>query len=164
MLTLVVTNGDDAMVESGVRWWFLLMLTWLKMKRTERKLKGTYKPDSIHTFICFHQLNKFLNSQIEFHCGLQLTQLWAIIIAPFKAFGGLMLCKRLLNLTGDQEYICNKPHNVNVMDIHPLHLHYHETNFKPVIIGFMILINSPAGSHLYQYLWGLGGQNDGQGV
>jgi hypothetical protein len=79
-------------------------------QKTLRKLKGTYKPYSIHTFICFHQLNKFLNSQIELHCGLELTQLWAIIIAPFKALGSLMLCKWLLNLTGDQEHICNRSH------------------------------------------------------
>jgi len=64
-------------------------------------IQRTDKPYSIHAFICFDQLNKFLNSQIELHGRLEFTQLRAIIIAPFKALGGLMLCKGLLNLTGN---------------------------------------------------------------
>jgi hypothetical protein len=64
-------------------------------------MQQTDKPYSIHAFICFHQLNKFLNSQIELHGGLEFTQLWTIIIAPFKALGGLVLCKWLFNLAGN---------------------------------------------------------------
>ena len=64
-------------------------------------MQGTDKPYSIHAFICFDQLNKFLNSQIELHGRLEFTQLGAIIIAPFKALGGLMPCEGLLNLTGN---------------------------------------------------------------
>jgi hypothetical protein len=73
------------------------------------------KPYSIHAFICFDQLNKFLNSQIELYGRLEFTQLRAIIIAPFKALGGLVPCEGLLNLTGNYKHICKKQYNVNVV-------------------------------------------------